>query len=461
MNAKKLLHITTLLLLILVTGCRKDDFIEVFGMCPEVVSTFPENAALAVPFGINITATFNEAMNPATIDVNSFTLIGTTAVSGTVSTSGVMATFNPNSPLTPNTTYVARMKTSVKDVLGNTIQEDYVWSFTTGSTKVPLVIETTPVHNATGVVLNQKLTATFDMSMDVASINASSFTLKQGLTSILGTISYSGSTATFIPNVILLPNTSYTATLTTEVKNTTAIPLASNYIWSFTTNINAATPIVNLKSTEDYGILTGVGISNNAGFSEIHDMNVGISPGVRSSITGFPPAIIVNGYMYASDDSTPLGIANLLIIAKQDLTDAYLFAEGATFPAPVTVSGDQGGLTLTPGIYKSTSTLLIQNGNLTLDAQGDANACWIFQIASDFTTVGGAGGNIILAGGAQAKNIFWQVGSSATIGDYTIFKGNILALTSITMNSYAVAEGRMLSQNGSVVMTHTNFISRP
>ena len=96
-----------------------------------------------------------------------------------------------------------------------------------------------------------------------------------------------------------------------------------------------------------------------------------------------------------------------------------------------------------------------------MDAQGDANAVWIFQIASDFTTVGGAGGDVILAGGAQAKNVFWQVGRSATIGDYTIFKGNILALTSITMNPYATAEGRMLARNGAVVMTHTNIITKP
>jgi hypothetical protein len=122
---------------------------------------------------------------------------------------------------------------------------------------------------------------------------------------------------------------------------------------------------------------------------------------------------------------------------------------------------DQGGLTLAPGIYKASTSLLIQNGDLTLDAQGDANAVWIFQVGSALTTVGGAGGNIILAGGAQAKNVYWQVGSSATIGDNTIFKGNVLALSDITMNSGAVAEGRMLARNGTVVMTSTNIITKP
>ena len=104
---------------------------------------------------------------------------------------------------------------------------------------------------------------------------------------------------------------------------------------------------------------------------------------------------------------------------------------------------------------------MIQSGDLTLDAQGDINATWIFQVSSAFTTVGGAGGSVILSGGAQAKNVFWQTGSSATIGDFTIFKGNVLALTSITMNSDAVAQGRMLARNGAVVMTSTNIITKP
>jgi hypothetical protein len=201
-------------------------------------------------------------------------------------------------------------------------------------------------------------------------------------------------------------------------------------------------------------------------------LDVGIYPGARSSITGFfvvdgGPGLIFNGAFYAADDIAPVGVPAMLNQAKLDLVAAYLFAEGATSPAPAIVAGDQGGTTLYPGIYKSTSTLLIQSGNLTLDAQGDVNATWIFQIASDFTTVGGspypspAGGNVILSGGAQAKNIYWQVGQSAYIGDYTSFSGNILALTSITMNAYARAQSRMLTQNAAVTLTSTNIITKP
>jgi len=216
----------------------------------------------------------------------------------------------------------------------------------------------------------------------------------------------------------------------------------------------------NLNSAGGFGILAGTAITST-GASVISNVDVGLSPGVHSSITGFPPAIVVNGAVYASDDIAPPGIAARLIQAKQDLTNAYLFAEGATAPAPATVAGDQGGKTLAPGIYKSTSTLLIQSGDLTLDAQGNANASWIFQIASDFTTIGGAGGNVILTGGAQAKNITWQVGSSATIGNGTSFKGNILALTSITMNTGSTIDGRLLARNGAVVLSGTNIINGP
>jgi hypothetical protein len=296
--------------------------------------------------------------------------------------------------------------------------------------------------------------------MNSASV-VTSFTLSLGTTEVMGTVNYAGTTVTFTPTENLLSGSTYTATIKASAKNAGLTPIANDHVWTFTTASPLGPKNVDLNTVARFGIIAGVGVSNNAGFSEIRNMDVGISPGVRSSITGFPPAIIVNGAIYASDDIAPPGIAAMLTKAKQDLTDAYLFAEGATAPAPVTVAGDQGGTTLAPGIYKSTSTLLIQSGNLTLDGKGDANAVWIFQIASDFTTVGGAGGDVLLINGAQAKNVYWQTGSSATIGDGTSFKGNILALTSITMNSGAVADGRMLARNGSVVMTNTNIINKP
>jgi len=220
-----------------------------------------------------------------------------------------------------------------------------------------------------------------------------------------------------------------------------------------------STMAVDLKSAANFGILSGVAITST-GFGTINGLNVGIYPGARSSVIGFPPTIIVNGSVFASDDATS-GTLALMMQAKQDLSDAYTFAESAISPLPVIVAGDQGGKTLTPGIYKSKSTLMIHSGDLTLDAQGDSTAIWIFQVGSALTTVGGAGGNVILTGGAQAKNIFWQITSSATLGANTSFNGNLLALSSITLDSGAKVTGRVLARNGAVTLASTNIITKP
>ncbi len=437
-------------------------FTTLGGTVPTVMSTDPPNNATGVFLNKVITATFSEPMDPSTINTNTFTLKdGTTPVSGIVTYSGSTASFTPSVNLLPGKIYTATITTGAKSLNGTPLASDYIWSFTTINGAGPTVISTDPSNNATGVPLNKVIKATFSEPMDPLTINGSTFTVKQGATPVSGIVTYSGSTASFTPTSNLMSGTTYTATITTGAKNLAGIPLANNYVWNFSTIPPGGGPNVDLKSVGRFGIIAGVGVANNAGFSVINNMDVGIYPGVRSSVTGFPPAIIVNGAIYASDDASPPGVAAMLAQAKQDLTDAYLFAEGATSPAPTTVSGDQGGKTLAPGIYKSTSTLSVAGGDLTLDAQGDPNAVWIFQVASAFTTVGGSGGNIILSGGAQAKNIFWQTGSSATIGSYTSFKGNVLALTSITMGAYATATGRMLARNGSVVMTSTNIINKP
>jgi hypothetical protein len=140
--------------------------------------------------------------------------------------------------------------------------------------------------------------------------------------------------------------------------------------------------------------------------------------------------------------------------AKTDLTTAYNDAAGRTTGA-ISVSGDLTGLTLTPGLYKSTSTLAI-SGALTLDALGNSNATFIIQIASTLTT--GPGSKVILSGGAQAKNIIWQVGTSATLGTNSIFKGTIMADQSITLNTGARLDGRALARVAAVTLD-TNAVT--
>jgi Ice-binding-like len=174
--------------------------------------------------------------------------------------------------------------------------------------------------------------------------------------------------------------------------------------------------------------------------------NVGIWPG--TAMTGFPPGVI-KGYIYAG---VPVALHG-----QADLTKAYNFAMGEVLH-PVSVAGNLGGRTLAPGLYKSTSSLAVSSGNLTLDGGGKSNACWVFQMASTFTMT--TGRKIILTNGANAGNIFWAVGSSATLGTGADFYGNILSHQSISVGTGAVVHGRLLARVGAVTLL-SNTIVRP
>lgn len=172
--------------------------------------------------------------------------------------------------------------------------------------------------------------------------------------------------------------------------------------------------------------------------------DLGVSPG--NTVTGSP---IVNGTLHLGDPTAAQ--------AQLDLTTAYNDAAGRTVNA-ITVAGNLGGQTLAPGLYKSATSLEISSGDLTLDAGGDPNGVWIFQMGSTLITT--VGRQVILSGGAQAANVFWQVGSSATVGGSSVFKGIILADQSITMNTSATLEGRALARNGAVALD-ANTITIP
>ena len=217
---------------------------------------------------------------------------------------------------------------------------------------------------------------------------------------------------------------------------------------------------VNLRSTANFAVLAGSLVSDIPTSAVTGD--VGLSPAAGSNITGFG-GTEVTGTIYTVDASGPAGsvpAATRLTTAKGDLTTAFNDAAGRT-PIPTGPflnpgSGNMGGLTLVAGLYKFTSDALITGSDLTLT--GSATDVWIFQIASALNV--GNGIHVVLAGGAQPSNIFWQVGTSATLGTTCIFKGTIMADQSISMNTGAVLDGRALARIAAVTLA-SNAITRP
>lgn len=222
------------------------------------------------------------------------------------------------------------------------------------------------------------------------------------------------------------------ADVSTNVDNPVPIPIQ-----------NKSQASIALSGVSGFAIIAGSAITNTGATSITGDM--GLSPG--TSCGGFPPGKLVG----------TLQINTILATqGKLDLTAAYNDAAGRTSTDIVTLSGNIGGLTLSPGLYKSTSSLAISSGDLTFDAKGNSNAVFIIQIASSLTTTSGR--KVFLKGNASASNIYWQVGSSATFGTTSVMKGTIMAMQSITLNTGASINGRLLARIGDVTMAGNTIV---
>jgi hypothetical protein len=318
----------------------------------------------------------------------------------------------------------------------------------------PTVTVVTPPNGTTLVCPNTAIiTATFSKPMNPATLTTSSFTLTSGGASVSGAVSYVAATmvATFTPAGTLTASTAYTATITTAAQDPFGNPLAANFVWTFTTSAPCPPPAgaIALGSACSFGILAGSTVTNVAGTATTVSGDVGVSPG--TAITGFGTPASITGSFHMNDTTA--------MNAQNDLTTAYNNAAGAAGGS--ILAPDIGGQTLFPGVYKTTSASpsLGITGNLTLDAKGDPNAVWIFQIVSTLTTAS-TNSQVILMNGASSHNVFWQVGSSATLGTTTSFTGTIMAQASITLTTGAILNGRALARTGAVTLD-TNTVVVP
>ena len=293
--------------------------------------------------------------------------------------------------------------------------------------------------------IDTTVNATFSTAMNPTTITTATFAVSVAAngTPVSGTVAYdvASQIATFAPSANLAASTEFTAAISPSVQDLAGNALgpgAAPNPWNFTTGTAtgaAGPPTINLGTAGNFAVMATSSISSSG--PVIINGDVGLAPGTSQ---GIPPAQ-VNGTIHINDP--------VITKAQADLLAAYNDAVSRSTNAQV-LPGNMGGLTFTPGLYVNSTSVLISgagpNNNVTLDAQGDPNAVFIFKMGSTLTTAPAS--QVILAGGAKAGNIFWQVGTSATIDTTSIFCGNVLAAVSITMNTGAVVNGRLFAGSG-------------
>jgi len=465
---------------------------------PRVTSTNPASAAMSVPINQKIAATFSQAMSPATISASG-TFAVVENISGTAVTGAIVydaasntAIFTPASALSGNTEFTATITTGAADLTGVAMGANFVWSFTTGSTAdavAPIITATNPASAVSNVFLNMTINATFSKAINPVTITTATFTLAvAGVGGVPGTVSYDPTSqiATFRPAANLTAGTQYTAAISNLVTDLFGNGLAAGAApnpWTFTTGSTLGPTLPDLGAISTLGSFGGGAGITNTGTNTVINGDLGTTGG-STLITGFHHAGtgcdytitgansgFVNGKIYTNapppTGTCPSeGTAVTFAIATQAANDALTaYNNLAGEPAgPDPGAGQLGGLTVTPGTYTSAGgSFTITGSDLTLDAEGDANAIWVFQMAT--TLIVGAPGfprSVILINGAQPKNIFWQVGSAATIngaGGGTM-AGTIIAPAGITFSTAGNAatttlNGRAIGLNASVTMVNT------
>jgi hypothetical protein len=326
----------------------------------------------------------------------------------------------------------------------------------------PSVSSNIPANAATSTAVNSTITATFSEAMDASTITTATFTLQEGTTVVSGAVTYVGTTATFKPTSTLAASTTYTAAITTGVKNLAGNALANDHVWGFTTGTTAAAgpASVVLGAAGNFVILAKSGISTVPTSAVTGD--IGVSPIARGGITGFSETMDasntyststqVTGKVYAADYTSPT--PSKLGTAVLDMEAAYTDAAGRAADYTELGTGNIGGMTLPPATYKWSSGVSIPT-DVTLD--GGPNDVWIFQISGGITQASAT--KVIMTGGALAKNVFWQAVGVVALDTTAHMEGIVLSQTAITLATGATVNGRLLAQTA--VTLQMNTVTQP
>lgn len=454
--------------LLIFSGCMEDDFDQndLRDVCPRVETRTPAGGEDGVRIDSDITVTFNKAMNPESIiNENNFIVEDANGVviPGNKSFSEQTAVFTPTNYLPVSSDITVKVLKDVRDLYDFNLEDDVMWTFKTGTLEDisgPYIIDRSPKPAAINVVRNTHVIVEFNEPIDPVSVTTDNFMVLRNGEPIIGSVYYSNKVAWFMPENYLESFTEYEAVLTTDIVDPMGNYMEEEDRWTFTTSdvIEHIPHAVDLRSFANYVMLSGTYIANHSGASSITG-DVGLYPGVYENITGVDTLNHVDGTVYVVGAVPIPGLPGDLIRTKKQLAIAYDFAKNANIPESVSIAGNLGGATLTPGVY-NTHTLLIHDGDLTLDAQGNPHQYWIFQVESLLEITG----NIILTGGADPRNIYWQVGvreilgPNVLIGDNTSFAGNILSRQGISMGNNAHITGRLLVLDGGIRLDNSTVV---
>ena len=493
---------------------------------PQVLRTSPATLipgpTPGVPSNSAISATFTKDMAPATISGTSFTVtcaLPCVSPTGSVkySVGARTAVFRPAASLTVGATYTATITTTATDVAGNALAgnqppplpaaSNYVWTFTAAAPSAVgnvSVTSTNPAANAPAMCPTAGINATFTvpsgLRMDPTTLTPATFTVTGPAPASTPVTAASvsldaatGTIATFTPQSPLTGGVIYTATIQGGVNGVTdmAVPgntMLLNFVWSFTAAASSSACVapVPLRSAAPFGNFGGSAGTTNSGILTVVNGNIGTTA-ASTLVTGFhdtgtgctytevlgADVGFVNGLIYTAPPPPTVscpneGTAATAAIAMQALADARTAYNALVAMAggPDPGAGNLANLVLNAGVYTAAAgSFMIQGGDLTLDARGDANAVFVFQMATTLT-VGGPGAaapqSIILVNGAQAKNVFWQVGSAATINAAgggtmvgTIISQAGAAFSTVGNTTVVTLNGRVLSLGASVTLVDT------